>query len=131
MNKRKTLIVTTVVIALIVGGVTLINAFVKGNIEIPINLVKVDREQQIEKFVLDSIYDMGGDVNFKKIYDEEYKKVITKKEYITMTSNLLVDAYYTSLKEENNNPLKINEKELEKEKIQKLIREQIETDFNE
>ena len=127
---KKIMIVVMVVIAMIAGSLILISKCMKGNITIPITLTKVDRNEQIDSFVNKTIKDMGEDVNFKKIFDEEYKKVISKKEYITMTTNLLVDGYFESIKDEKNNPLKIEEKELDKKEIKELMEKEIESDFN-
>lgn len=126
--KKKVLIIIGVIAVLIIGclGVKELN---KKENSFPFKLTEVDREEEVDKFVNKSITDMGKDVNFGKVYDEGYDEIMTKKEYITMTTNIMFDSYIETLKDEKENTLNIKEKELNKKEVREMIQAEIENDL--
>lgn len=126
---KKKVLITIGVIAVLIIGCLGINELNKKEISFPFKLTEVDREEEVDKFVNKSITDMGKDVNFGKVYDEGYDEIMTKKEYITMTTNIMFDSYIETLKDEKENTLNIKEKELDKKEVREMIQAEIENDL--
>lgn len=99
------------------------------DLSFPFKLTEVNREEEVEKFVTKSITDMGEDINFGKVYYEGYNQIMTKKEYSSMTTNIMFNSYIESLKDEKENTINIKEKELDKEKLRKMIESEVEKDL--